>query len=151
MKLQFSGSPDIPEPRAKVWARLMDPQAVGRAAPGVESLEVIDATHFKAVAAVGVGAIKLRLTVHITVSDLVEPERAAMLMEGKAPGSQIQVQTGLRLEELGSMLTRLHWQAEATVSGAVASVGARLLEGTARKMAERFWIDFAAGGAARPL
>jgi carbon monoxide dehydrogenase subunit G len=29
------------------------------------------------------------------------------------------------------------------VSGTVASVGARLLEGTSRKLTEQFWTDFA--------
>jgi carbon monoxide dehydrogenase subunit G len=38
---------------------------------------------------------------------------------------------------------RLNWAADSEVSGTVASVGARLLEGTARKLTEEFWTDFA--------
>ena len=40
-------------------------------------------------------------------------------------------------------MVRLNWTAENDVSGTVASVGARLLEGTSKKLIEQFWTDFA--------
>jgi carbon monoxide dehydrogenase subunit G len=38
---------------------------------------------------------------------------------------------------------RLHWTATSQLSGTVAKLGAKLLEGVARKMTEQFWDDFA--------
>ena len=38
----------------------------------------------------------------------------------------------------------MSWKAVSDISGTVASVGARLMEGTARKLTEQFWIKFAA-------
>jgi carbon monoxide dehydrogenase subunit G len=49
----------------------------------------------------------------------------------------------VRLDEAGSGRTRLNWSATTNVSGTLASVGARLLEGTARRLTEEFWTDFA--------
>ena len=49
----------------------------------------------------------------------------------------------IRLEEVDSGHQRLHWEAETTVDGALAGVGAPLVEGVARKLTERFWEDFA--------
>ena len=51
------GTVQIAAPRDRVWAFLMDPNQVGSCGPGVESIEVIDADHFKAKAKVGVGFI----------------------------------------------------------------------------------------------
>jgi hypothetical protein len=54
----------------------------------------------------------------------------------------VDVVSGVRLEDTGNG-TRLNWSATSDVSGTVASVGARLLEGTARRLTEQFWTDFA--------
>ena len=40
--------------------------------------------------------------------------------------------------------SRLKWSASSEVRGTVASVGARLLKGTAKKLTESFWDKFAA-------
>jgi carbon monoxide dehydrogenase subunit G len=143
MRLHFAGAPEINAPRAEVWKKLMDPQFVARSAPGVESVERIDATHFKVVSGFGVGAIKVRFSLDVELFDLAEPASAKMRARGKAPGSAVDVTSALALEEAGPGRTRLSWSADSEVSGTIASVGARLMEGTARKLTEQFWTDFA--------
>jgi uncharacterized protein len=143
MKLEFSGAPEITASRETVWARLMDPDFVAASAPGVESVEAVDPTHFKVVSGLGVGAVKVKFKLDIELSDIVEPERLRMAARGKAPGSAVDVLSSVRLEETGNGRTRLNWSATTNVSGTVASVGARLLEGTARRLTEEFWTDFA--------
>jgi len=154
MKLKFSGAPEITATRQQVWTRLMDPQFVAASAPGVESVEAIDQRHYKVISAFGVGSIKLRFTLQVELAEVVEPERVKMRARGKAPGSNVDVVASVHLEEAGTGLIRLSWTAESDLSGTVASVGARLLEGTARKLTEQFWQDFArrvgAEAAARP-
>jgi carbon monoxide dehydrogenase subunit G len=143
MKLEFSGAPEIHASRTKVWARLIDPNFVAVSAPGVESVEAVDATHFRVISALGVGSVKVRFKLDVELSDIVEPERLRMAARGKAPGSAVDVVSNVRLEDTGNGHTRLNWSAVSTLSGTVASVGARLLEGTARKLTEEFWADFA--------
>ena len=143
MKLHFAGAPEIATTRAHVWRRLMDPNFVAQSAPGVESVEAIDPTHFKVISAFGVGAIKLRFALNVELADVVEPDHATMRARGKAPGSNVDVTANLRLEDAAPGRVRLNWAADSDVSGTVASVGARLLEGTARKLTEEFWTDFA--------
>jgi len=143
MKLEFSGAPEIQASREKVWARLMDPTFVAVSAPGVESVEAVDATRFRVISGLGVGSVKVKFKLDVELSDIVEPERLRMVARGKAPGSAVDVMSSVRLEETGNGHTRLNWSATSTVSGTVASVGARLLEGTARKLTEEFWTDFA--------
>ncbi len=143
MKLLFSGAPVITASPQKVWERLLDPDFVAASAPGVESVEALDATHFKVVSAFGVGSVKVRFKLDVELFDIVEGQSLKMRARGKAPGSAVDVVSELRLEDLGDGKTRLNWSATSEVSGTVASVGARLLEGTARKLTEQFWTDFA--------
>jgi uncharacterized protein len=143
MKLEFSGSPAIAAPRERVWERLMDPHFVAQSAPGVESVQVIDATHFKVVSGFGVGSIKVRFAMDVELYDIVDGRSAKMRVRGKAPGSAIDVVSNLQVDDAGSAGTQLKWSATSEISGTVASVGARLMEGTARKLTEQFWTDFA--------
>ena len=143
MQLRFSGAPEIAAARGRVWELLLDPNFVAASAPGVESVEAVDPTRFNIVSGLGVGAVKLRFTLEVELSGMVEPERLTMAARGKAPGSAVDVVSQVRLEEAGNGRTRLNWSATSTLSGIVANLGARLLEGTARRLTEEFWSDFA--------
>jgi carbon monoxide dehydrogenase subunit G len=143
MKLEFSGSPAIDGPRERVWQRLMDPQFVAQSAPGVESVEPLDSTHFKVISGFGVGSIKVRFTMDVELFDIVAGTSAKMRVRGKAPGSAIDVVSSMRIEDADGSGSHLNWSATSEVSGTIASVGARLLQGTARKLTEQFWTDFA--------
>lgn len=151
MHLDFSGEPMIAAPRHTVWLRLLDPRTVAAATPGMESVEAIDDTHFKVVSGLGVGAIRLSFTLDIELSDLVEPKSARMRARGKAPGSEVDVRTTILLHERDAETTQLQWEATATISGTIASIGARFLEGAVRKLTDDFWDTFAqqASAAAR--
>ena len=61
--MHFEGSVPIKASREKVWAFVIDPDQVGQCGPGVEKIEVVDATHFKATAKVGIGFISARFNV----------------------------------------------------------------------------------------
>lgn len=143
MKLRFSGAPEIATTRDHVWQRLLDPNFVARSAPGIESVQPLDPTHFKVVSGFGVGAVKLRFTLDVELFDVVEGERLKMRARGKAPGSNVDVIASMHLDEPSPGQVRLNWIADNDVSGTVASVGGRLLEGTSKKLIEQFWTDFA--------
>src|SRR5919201_428317 len=131
--MKFSGSVPIAAPRDRVWAFLLDPNQVGRCGPGVESIEVIDPTHFKATAKVGVGFISARFVVNLEMAEQEAPERAVIKAHGQAPGSAVDATAEMRLSEAGGT-TVMEWNADVSIAGAIASVGARLVEGTANKM-----------------
>lgn len=132
--MQFKGSVEIKAPRDQVWSFLMDPNQVGSCGPGVESIEVIDADHFKAKAKVGVGFISARFSVDMTVAERNEPERAVLKAHGQAPGSAVDATADMRLSGADSGPTTMDWSADVAISGTLASVGARMVEGTANKM-----------------
>ena len=132
--MQFSGTVDIKAPRDKVWAFVIDANQVGPCGPGVESIEVIDDTHFRAKAKVGVGFISARFVVEMTMAELEPPERALIKAHGQAPGSAVDAVATMNLKDGPDGGTTMDWSADVTISGTIASVGARLIEGTANKM-----------------
>ncbi|OGO58750.1 MAG: hypothetical protein A2V85_15205 [Chloroflexi bacterium RBG_16_72_14] len=132
--MQFQGTVEINAPRDRVWAFLMDPDRVGSCGPGVESIEVVDAEHFKARAKVGIGFISARFNVDMTIAERTEPERAVIKAHGQAPGSAVDATANMALSGPGEGPTTMDWSADVTISGTLASVGARMIEGTANKM-----------------
>ncbi|MHB8459213.1 MAG: CoxG family protein [Candidatus Limnocylindrales bacterium] len=132
--MQFSGTVDIRAPREKVWAFLIDPDQVGSCGPGVESIEVVDATHFRARAKVGVGFISARFVVDLELAELDAPSRAVIKAHGQAPGSAVDALATMILRDGATGVTTMDWSADVNIAGTLASVGARLIDGTANKM-----------------
>ena len=137
--MEFSGIQTIAAPIEKVWAFLMDVNNVAQCAPGFQSLEVLEEEHWKAVVAVGVGAVKAKFTMDVTRDELQEPERMTIKGRGKAPGSAVDMSGHMHLSTLDSGETQMDWKATVVVSGTIASVGARLLQGTAERLTGRFF------------
>ncbi len=132
--MQFSGSVEIAAPRERVWAFVIDPNQVGQCGPGVESIEVIDDTHFKAAAKVGIGFISARFVVNMEFAELQAPDRATIKAHGQAPGSAVDATAEMALSDGADGGTKMDWSADVNIAGTLASVGARLIDGTANKM-----------------
>ena len=132
--MHFEGSVEIVAPRDRVWAFVIDPNQVGQCGPGVESIEVIDDTHFKATAKVGIGFISARFVVNMEFAKLTPPDEALIKAHGQAPGSAVDADASMRLSDGANGGTVMDWSADVNIAGTLASVGARLIEGTANKM-----------------
>ena len=132
--MKFSGTVQIAAPRARVWSFVTDPDQVGQCGPGVESIEIMDETHFRATAKVGIGFIRARFVVNMEMAEQVEPERAVINAHGQAPGSAVDATAEMRLSGPPEGPTRMDWNADVALSGTMASLGSRMIEGTANKM-----------------
>lgn len=126
-------------PIDKVWAFLLDVNNVASCAPGFQSMEVLEDEHWKAVVSVGIGAVKAKFTMDVTRPDMREPEEMTMKGRGKAPGSAVDMSGVMHLTALDDGQTRMDWKATMVVSGTIASVGARLLQGTAERLTGQFF------------
>ncbi len=136
---QFSGSETIAAPIAKVWAYLMDVHKVAACVPGFQSLEELGDEHWKAVISVGVGPVKAKFTLDVTRPEKHEPDLMVVQGRGKAPGSTADLSARMNLTAIDAEHTRMDWTAQVTVSGTIASVGARLLHQTAEKLTGQFF------------
>jgi carbon monoxide dehydrogenase subunit G len=132
--MRFEGTVNIAAPRDRVWAFVIDPNQVGRCGPGVESIEVIDDRHFKATAKVGIGFISARFVVNMEFAEVNAPDDATIKAHGQAPGSAVDATAQMRLSDGPDGGTVMDWEADVAIAGTLASVGARMIEGTANKM-----------------
>jgi carbon monoxide dehydrogenase subunit G len=138
--MQFSGTLDIAAPRERVWEFLIDPNQVGSCGPGVQSIEVVDADHFNMKAKVGVGFISATFSVHCQFVERTDKERARITARGNAPGSAVDAVGQMTLRDNATDGTIMDWEATVNISGTLASVGARLIEGTAHKLIGQTFI-----------
>jgi carbon monoxide dehydrogenase subunit G len=137
--MDFSGSQTIAAPIEKTWAYLVDVNKVAACAPGFQSLETLSDEHWKAVISVGVGPVKAKFTMDVTRPEMQEPSLMVVKARGKAPGSAVEMEGRMNLSSIDTSQTKMDWSAHVVVSGTIASVGARLLSGTAEKLTGQFF------------
>lgn len=138
--MQFNDSVLIAAPREKVWEFFTDPHAVGACAPGLESLEVlVPDEKFEVKGSVGFGAVQVHFVAQVEWMELEQPERAKMKAHGTAPGSAMDAIAELELREVSANETELHWSADVTVSGTIASLASRMMGSVTKKLAGAFF------------
>ncbi|HEY7350752.1 MAG TPA: carbon monoxide dehydrogenase subunit G [Ktedonobacterales bacterium] len=137
--MHFEGQLSINAPIKAIYAFFTDPHQVANCAPGFQSMEVLAPDHFKPKVGVGIGAVKATFTLDVTLTELREPEHAVVKGHGVAAGSAVDLTGAMDLTAESEDATHMDWHADVNVSGTIASVGARLMEGTARKLTARFF------------
>jgi carbon monoxide dehydrogenase subunit G len=142
--MDMSGEYRIPAPRDKVWAALNNPETLKASLPGCESLEKTGDNQFAATVVAKVGPVKAKFNGNVALSNLNPPESYTIAGEGKG-GAAGFAKGGaeVRLAEDGADTTVLRYTAKADVGGKLAQLGSRLIDGTAKKMADEFFSNFA--------
>ena len=142
--MEMSGRYRIPAPRAKVWAALNDPVALKAAIPGCQSLEKLSDTEMTATVKAKVGPVSATFKGNVTLSKLDPPNGYTITGEGK--GGVAGFAKGgadVSLADDGDGMTLLTYTAKGQVGGKLAQVGARLIDATAKQMADQFFAAFA--------
>ncbi|GBD45138.1 hypothetical protein HRbin40_02640 [bacterium HR40] len=148
--MDMTGEYRIPAPRERVWQALNDPEILRQAIPGCEELTRKSDTEFEAVVRAKIGPVQARFTGAVSLSDIRAPESYVIQGEGKG-GAAGFARGGARVELLadGANATILRYEAKADVGGKLAQIGSRLIQSTAKKMADDFFARFAELVAAR--
>jgi uncharacterized protein len=140
--MDMTGQYRIPAPREKVWAALNDPETLKASLPGCESLEKVSDHEFAATVVAKVGPVKAKFNGNVTLSNLNPPESYTISGEGKGGAAGFaKGGADVRLADDGDA-TLLSYTAKADVGGKLAQLGSRLIDGTAKKMAEEFFSNF---------
>jgi carbon monoxide dehydrogenase subunit G len=141
--MEMSGEYRIPAPRETVWRALNDPAILKDCIPGCQSLDKISDTEMTAKVQAKVGPVKASFTGNVTLSNIDPPKGYTISGEGK--GGVAGFAKGgadVALEEEGDD-TILRYTAKAQVGGKLAQIGARLVDATAKQLAEEFFKAFA--------
>jgi hypothetical protein len=141
--MEMSGERRIEAPRQTVWAALNDPEILKASIPGCQELEKVSDTEMKAKVLTKVGPVKATFTGDVTLSNINAPSSYTISGEGK--GGVAGFAKGgadVSLDEDGEA-TILRYTAKAQVGGKLAQLGARLIDATAKQMADQFFTAFA--------
>ncbi len=138
--MHFEGKVNIKQSRSEVWAFLTDAEAVSQCMPGLESIEIVTPNKkFRALGALGLGTVKVKMDTDVEWVELDAPNRATMKMNGTAPGSAIDVASEIRLADSADGSTDMEWSAEVKVLGTIASLAARLMKPVTKKLTGQFF------------
>jgi hypothetical protein len=140
--MDMTGERRIPASRQLVWEGLNDPEILKQSIPGCETIEKLSDTEFTAKVRAKVGPVSANFAGKVTLSDLHPP--AGYTISGEGTGGVAGFAKGgatVTLEEDGGE-TVLRYTVQAQVGGKLAQIGSRLIDGTARKMADQFFSKF---------
>jgi carbon monoxide dehydrogenase subunit G len=141
--MDMTGEYRIPASRDQVWAALNDPEILKASLPGCESLERLSDHEFAATVATKVGPVRAKFNGQVTLSDLHPPESYKISGEGKGGAAGFaKGGADVKLTAEGSAMTVLSYTAKADVGGKLAQLGSRLIDATAKKMADDFFENF---------
>lgn len=136
--MKLEGSHKVAASREQVFQMLQDPVVLAAATPGVESLEQDGPDRFKATLQLGIGPIRGSFDGHVQITEKHPPESMTLAIEGQGGPGGVKASGRLRLESQEDG-TVIHYEGEPQISGRMAAVGARLLQGVAKKMAGQFF------------
>jgi uncharacterized protein len=142
--MDMTGERRIPAPRQTVWEALNNPEVLKVSIPGCESLEKLEGDQMKATASIKVGPISARFTGKVQLSDINPPN--GYRISGEGQGGVAGFAKGganVTLADDGAD-TLLSYQVNAQVGGKLAQLGGRLIDATAKQMADAFFDRFSA-------
>ena len=136
--MDMSGEYVIPAPRKDVWVALNDPEILKQCIPGCESVNKTSDTEFEAKVTAKVGPVRAKFTGKVTLSDINPPNGYTISGEGSGGAAGFAkggAKVSLSDDPEG---TKLSYSVDATVGGKLAQIGSRLIDSTAKKMANDF-------------
>ena len=139
--MKLTGSYQINADKQKVWEALNDPEILKQAIPGCEEFKKNSDTEFTATATNKIGPFNASFTGDIELKDLNPPNSYKIIGSGNSLVGFASGEAEVKLETIDNG-TRLDYAVEANVGGKIAQVGSRLIDITAKKLADIFFKKF---------
>ncbi len=144
MAMTMKGEIALPADRQTVWTKLNDPDVLKACIPGCQTLDKVGENGFSAVVKLKVGPVSATFKGNVELTDLDPPN--GYQISGSGEGGIAGFAKGgatVRLSDAEGGGTLLSYNVEANVGGKIAQLGARLIDGVAKKNADMFFATFA--------
>lgn len=139
--MKFSGSYQINLEKQKVWEALNDAEILRKSIPGCEKFIKNSDTEFAATATNKIGPFNASFTGDIQLKEINAPDSYIIEGSGNSPVGFASGKAKVKLEDAEGG-TKLSYEVEANVGGKIVQVGSRLIDMTAKKMADIFFGKF---------
>lgn len=137
--MKLEGAHQLKASRERVYHSLIDPEVLQRCIPGCERLEKTADNTYSATIRAGVGTIKGVFKGSVTLEDMRPPTHYRIVVEGKGAPGFMKGSGDLDLEAQKET-TIIRYTGDLQVGGTIASVGQRMIQGTAKMMVSQFFI-----------
>ena len=116
--MHLAGETEIAAARERVWATISNPdRAAASNTQAQAQVEKIDDRHFRLTVAVANSMMPVTVVLDLVLTEVDEPSHLAATVEGAVMGGPLTGTGSIDLAELEPKLTRLTWQADATLGG----------------------------------
>lgn len=142
--MEFSGEFTVDGTPDELWRYFTDPEILKDCAPGCNKMELVSPSHIVAGLAVGVGSVKPSFDVDGIVTVCDRPHRLEIKASGEASRNSFQATASQQLHDNGDGTTTVEWEAEAEISGIIASMGERAIGSVTKSLVDEFFQDLEA-------
>jgi len=137
--MELTGAVVMEAKRAQVWDALNDAAVLQACIPGCEEVVNDSDTVRRARVMIKLGPVRARFNGTLTLSEVVAPERCLMSFEGSGGAAGMASgRSQVELFEEGGQ-TRVTYTVQASVGGKLGQIGGRLLDASARQLADQFF------------
>lgn len=140
--MDLTGKQLINAARQQVWDAINDPAILLRCVPGCEAVTKVSDTELHTRVMLKIGPVRARFSGKIFLLDIDEPGKCTLSFEGAGGAAGFaKGKSDITLIDQGDK-TLLCYSAQASVGGKLGQIGGRLIESSAKKMADEFFAAF---------
>lgn len=140
--MELHGEQLIRAPRQQVWDALNDAQILSKCIPGCEEMNKLSDTETEVRLLAKIGPVRARFSGRMLMSDINIPSGCTLAFEGSGgTAGTAKGQSKVALHSEGET-TRLQYSVDAAVGGKLGQIGGRLIDASAKKLADDFFRAF---------
>ncbi len=140
--MEMNGQQTIALSQRETWQALNDPEVLKACIPGCEAFDKVSDTQYHLTMRARIGPVSARFKGLMTLADVDPPRGYTIGFEGQggiAGFAKGHAEVALAPE---GEATQLSYSAKAMIGGKLAQLGARLIDGVSRKLANDFFTAF---------
>jgi carbon monoxide dehydrogenase subunit G len=149
--MELTGAMLIAAPRERVWQALNDPNVLVHCIPGCEEVQQISPTETHTRVLLKMGPVRARFVGKILMSDIRPAEGCTLAFQGSGGAAGFARGTSVVTLASEGDGTRLQYSATASVGGKLGQIGGRMIDASAKQMAEQFFAALQAQLAGAPV
>lgn len=141
--MELIGEQLIAAPIQQVWLGLNDVAILHAAIPGCEEIERVSEEEVRAKVMFKIGPVRARFAGKLMLADVMPEQSCSMAFEGSGGAAGFakgKAKVELFMVEGGTLI---RYSTEAAIGGKLGQIGGRLINASAKKIADEFFMAFA--------
>ena len=140
--MKISGSYTLPLPPERAYQMMQDPEVLARAIPGCQGLEKMGEGEYHLKMKMMLAGLSGAFEGSVRITDQNPPSSFRLVVAGSGRIGFVEGDGLLKLSAADGG-TEVSYEGDAQVGGTIASVGQRLIDGTAKMMIKKFFEKLA--------